>query len=78
MSYLTPHEIVEKRKQLKMTQVRLARLIHVSPNTISRFERGVHKSHHIVVAASYVLGCIERNEPISGSRLRGLVLGRIS
>ncbi|NBK25386.1 MAG: helix-turn-helix domain-containing protein [Spirochaetia bacterium] len=72
---LTMPELVKKRKQLHLTQARLARLIRVSANTVSRFERGVHNSLHLRVALTYVLECIENERPISDAKLRRLVLG---
>lgn len=68
-------EIAAKRRRLKLTQARLARLSHVTPNTISRFELGVHNSLPLRVVCTYILDCIESGQPISDDYLRSIVSG---
>ncbi|MHC4792290.1 MAG: helix-turn-helix domain-containing protein [Planctomycetota bacterium] len=42
---MTPGEIIQIRKKLKLTQEKFATLIGVSPQTLSRWERGLFKPH---------------------------------
>lgn len=69
---LTATTIRDKRRALHLTQNQMARLVHVSLNTISRFELGISQSYRLRVLCSYVLDRIEQGLPINDPELIAL------
>jgi len=69
---MTNVQIRERRMELKMTQRRLAQLLHVHPNNLCRFELGKAQSLRIQMDATRILSAAGNPGATIPQSIRGL------